>query len=117
MVVEGDDGFGDACLHALHHGRHKDFPGFDVEFIKGAGADDVNSDDFVSGIEGYDAEFFDRFGFKIEEVLKDLVADQGIGDWVVFEVITMVLGADLFEDFVWNKMNADSFCPRLSPAE
>jgi hypothetical protein len=45
MVVEGDDRFG-----VVHHSRHKDFSGFDIELIKGAGADDVNADDFVSGV-------------------------------------------------------------------
>jgi hypothetical protein len=57
----------------------------------------MDTDDFVSGVQRYDAEFFDRFGFKIEEILEDFVADRGSGDWVVFEIIAVAAGADLFE--------------------
>jgi hypothetical protein len=35
VVLEGDDRLG-----VVQHGGHKDFAGFDVDFIKGAGADD-----------------------------------------------------------------------------
>jgi hypothetical protein len=45
VVVERDDGLG-----VVHHGGHKDVSGFDIEFIDGTGADNMNADDFVSGI-------------------------------------------------------------------
>jgi hypothetical protein len=50
VIVEGDDGFG-----VVQHGGHKYFSGFDIEFIKGADADDVDSYNFVSGVQRYDA--------------------------------------------------------------
>ena len=52
MVVERYNRFS-----VVHHRRHKDFPGFDIEFIKGAGADEagfpipMDADDFVSGVQ------------------------------------------------------------------
>ena len=50
--MESDDRLG-----VIHHSHHKDFPGFDIEFIKGAGADEagfpipMDADDFVSGVQ------------------------------------------------------------------
>ena len=56
MVMEGDDRLG-----VIHHDSHKDVSGFDIEFIKGAGADGgienlarfsipMDADNFVSGV-------------------------------------------------------------------
>ena len=38
-----------------------------------------------------------RFGFEIEEILEDFIANQRAGTWVVLEVVAVAPSADLFE--------------------
>ena len=45
MIMKRDDRFG-----VVHHGGYKNFPGFYIDLIQGAGADYMNANNFISGV-------------------------------------------------------------------
>ena len=60
VVVERDNRIG-----IIEHGRLEDFAGFDVGAVEAADGDDVESGEFVFGVEGDDAEDFGGGGLEI----------------------------------------------------
>lgn len=77
--------------------RHIDLPRFDIDFINRTAPDDMNPDYLMLAIERDDSKLLHRFGLEIEEILEDIITDQGAGDLKAFQIITMAFGPDLFE--------------------
>ena len=79
--MEGDDRFG-----VVQQRRHIDLSGFDIDFINRTAPNDMNPDDFILAIERDDPKLLRRFGLEIQEILEDIVTDQGAGDPAVLHV-------------------------------
>jgi hypothetical protein len=92
MVVEGDNALG-----VIHHGRHKDFSGFNYVMIERACTDNMDSVDFFLGIQRDNAELFNWFGFEVKDDFEGSIAGHRAGYPAAFEIIAAAFRADLFE--------------------
>jgi len=90
--MKGDDRFG-----VVQHRRHIDLSGFDIDMVNRAAPNDMNPDDLMLAVERNDPKLLHRFGLEIEEILEEIVTDQGAGDPAVFKIVPMAFGPDLFE--------------------
>ncbi len=92
MVVERDNRTG-----VIHHGRHKDFPGFDNGVIDRTATNNMDSVDLIFDIEGDNAKLLNWFGFEIEDEFEGSITGQRAGYPAAFEVIAAAFETDLFE--------------------
>jgi hypothetical protein len=64
-----------------------DIAGFDESVIQSPNADDMDSGDLVFGRQGDNAEFFDWFGFQVQDLLEGVVTGFGRGYFILADVV------------------------------
>lgn len=92
MIVPGDDGFG-----VVHESGLIDITGFNEGAVQGAGTNDMDSGDFIFGGQGDDTEFFDGFGFQVQDLLEGVVAGFGGGYFMLADIVEDGGFFDLFQ--------------------
>ena len=92
MVMPGDNE-----PRIVHEGGLIDITGFNEGAVQGAGANDMDSGDFIFGGQGDNAEFFNGFGFQVEDLLEGVVADFGGGYFMLADIVGDGGFFDLFQ--------------------